>query len=49
MFKAGVTPDEAQRRYVIPEKFKGIGVFAWSFSVPPAINQLYEEFKKAKR
>lgn len=49
MLKAGVTANEAQRRYVIPEKFKGIGVFSWAFSVTPAINQFYAEFQKAKR
>lgn len=49
MYKAGVSADEAQRRYVIPDKFKHLTVFAWSFTIPPAINQFYEEFKKSKR
>jgi hypothetical protein len=41
--KAGVPVGEATDRYVIPEKFKGMAMFAWGFCVAPAITKLYAE------
>jgi hypothetical protein len=41
--QAGVPVAEATDRYVIPEKFKGMGMFAWGFCIAPAITKLYAE------
>ena len=46
MFKAGVPVAEAQQRYVVPDKFKNFPVFAWGFTIAPAIAQLYDEWQK---
>ncbi len=48
MYKAGVPVEEAQKRYVVPDQFKGLFVFAWSFTVVSTITKLYEEFKAGK-
>ena len=44
MYKAGVPVEEAQRRYVVPEKFKNFPIFAWGFTIGPAITKLYAEW-----
>jgi glyoxylase-like metal-dependent hydrolase (beta-lactamase superfamily II) len=44
LYKAGVPVSEATDRYVIPEKFKGFGLFAWGFCIGPAISKLYAEW-----
>jgi glyoxylase-like metal-dependent hydrolase (beta-lactamase superfamily II) len=44
MYKAGVPVEEAQHRYVVPEKFKDFPVFAWGFTIGPAIIKLYAEW-----
>jgi len=44
MHKAGVPAAEAADRYVIPEKFKSLGIFAWGFCIGPAITKLYAEW-----
>jgi glyoxylase-like metal-dependent hydrolase (beta-lactamase superfamily II) len=44
MFKAGVPAEEAQHRYVVPDKFKNFPVFAWGFTIGPAITKLYAEW-----
>lgn len=44
MHKAGVPAAEAADRYVIPEKFKSLGIFAWGFCVGPAITKLDAEW-----
>jgi cyclase len=44
MFKAGVPAQEAQHRYVVPDKFKNFPIFAWGFTVGPAITKLYAEW-----
>jgi glyoxylase-like metal-dependent hydrolase (beta-lactamase superfamily II) len=44
MFQAGVPAEEAQHRYVVPEKFKNFSIFAWGFSIGPAITKLYSEW-----
>src|SRR4029077_5911475 len=48
MFKAGVPAEEAQQRYVVPEKFKDFAVFAWGFTIGPTITQLYAEWREEK-
>jgi len=45
MYKAGVPAEEAQHRYVVPEKFKNFPVFAWGFTIGPAITKLYAEWQ----
>ncbi len=44
MFKAGVPVWEAQHRYVVPDKFKNFPIFAWGFTIGPAIAKLYAEW-----
>jgi glyoxylase-like metal-dependent hydrolase (beta-lactamase superfamily II) len=44
MYKAGVPVEEAQHRYVVPEKFKNFPIFAWGFTIGPAITKLYAEW-----
>jgi glyoxylase-like metal-dependent hydrolase (beta-lactamase superfamily II) len=48
MFKAGVPAEEAQQRYIVPDKFKNFPIFAWGFTIGPAITKLYAEWKPAK-
>ncbi len=45
MFKAGVPVAEAQQRYAVPDKFKNFPVFAWGFTIAPAIGKLYGEWQ----
>jgi len=45
MHKAGVSAAEAADLYEIPEKYKDIGIFAWDFSIGPAITKLYAEWQ----
>jgi glyoxylase-like metal-dependent hydrolase (beta-lactamase superfamily II) len=45
MYKAGIPAEEAQHRYVVPEKFKNFPVFAWGFTIGPAITKLYAEWQ----
>jgi cyclase len=44
MYKAGVPAGEAQHRYVVPDKFKNFPVYAWGFTIGPAITKLYAEW-----
>ena len=48
MYKAGVSVEEAVKRYTVPDKFKGYFVFAWSLTVGSSMAKLYEEFKAGK-
>jgi glyoxylase-like metal-dependent hydrolase (beta-lactamase superfamily II) len=48
MYKAGVPAVEAQHRYVVPDKFKSFPIFAWGFTIGPAITKLYSEWQAAK-
>jgi glyoxylase-like metal-dependent hydrolase (beta-lactamase superfamily II) len=48
MYKAGVPVEEAMERYVVPEKFKDWPIFAWGFTIGPAIAKLYDEWKTGK-
>jgi len=45
MYKAGVPAEEAQHRYVVPEKFKNFPIYAWGFTIGPAITKLYAEWQ----
>jgi glyoxylase-like metal-dependent hydrolase (beta-lactamase superfamily II) len=44
MHKAGVPVQEAAERYVVPDKFKNFPIFAWGFTIGPAITKLYAEW-----
>ena len=44
MYKAGVPAEDAPHRYVVPEKFKSFPVYAWGFTIGPAISKLYAEW-----
>ncbi|HYL83088.1 MAG TPA: MBL fold metallo-hydrolase [Candidatus Angelobacter sp.] len=48
MYKAGVPVEEAQHRYAVPDKFKNFPIYAWGFTIGPAITKLYAEWKAAK-
>ena len=39
--------EEAAERYVVPEKFKGLRMFSWGFTVGRTIEQLYVEWGKS--
>jgi cyclase len=45
MYKAGVPAEEAQHRYVVPEKFKNFPIYAWGFTIGPTITKLYAEWR----
>jgi glyoxylase-like metal-dependent hydrolase (beta-lactamase superfamily II) len=45
MYKAGVPVEEAADRYVVPDKFKNFPIFAWGFTIGPAITKLYAEWR----
>ena len=45
MYQAGVPAEEAQHRYVVPDKFKNFPIFAWGFTIGPAITKLYAEWQ----
>ncbi len=45
MFKAGVPAEEAQHRYVVPDKFKNFPVYSWGFTIGPTITKLYAEWQ----
>jgi len=48
MYKAGVPVEEAQHRYVVPDKFKNFPIYAWGFTIGPAITKLYTEWGAKK-
>ena len=45
MYKAGVPVQEAAERYVVPDKFKNFPIYAWGFTIGPAITKLYQEWR----
>jgi glyoxylase-like metal-dependent hydrolase (beta-lactamase superfamily II) len=45
MYKVGVPVEEAQHRYVVPDKFKNFPIYAWGFTIGPAITKLYAEWQ----
>jgi len=44
MYKAGVPAEDAGDQYVVPDKYKSVAIFAWNFSIAPAIAKLYKEW-----
>ena len=44
MHKAGVPAQEAAERYAVPDKFKNFPIFAWGFTIGPAITKLYADW-----
>jgi hypothetical protein len=48
LFKAGVPVEEAQHRYIVPDKFKNLTIIAWGFTIGPAIEHLYAEWLQRK-
>ncbi len=48
MYQAGVPAAEAAQRYAVPDKFKNFPIFAWGFTIGPAITKLYEEWNGKK-
>jgi glyoxylase-like metal-dependent hydrolase (beta-lactamase superfamily II) len=44
LFDAGVPAEEAAQRYAVPEKWKGMRMFSWGFTVGRTIEQLYTEW-----
>ncbi len=45
MYKAGLPAEEAQHRYLVPDKFKNFPIYAWGFTIGPAITKLYAEWQ----
>jgi glyoxylase-like metal-dependent hydrolase (beta-lactamase superfamily II) len=45
LYKAGVLVEEAEERYVVPEKFKNFRMFSWGYTVGRTIEQLYAEWQ----
>ena len=48
MRRAGIPVEEAQRRYVVPERFKALPIWSWGFTIGSAIRNLYAEWGGAK-
>jgi glyoxylase-like metal-dependent hydrolase (beta-lactamase superfamily II) len=46
LFDAGVPAAEAAQRYVVPEKWAGLRMFSWGFTVGRTIEQFYAEWGK---
>jgi glyoxylase-like metal-dependent hydrolase (beta-lactamase superfamily II) len=47
MFDAGVPAAEAAERYAVPEKWKGLRMFSWGFSVGRTVEQMYSDWGKS--
>jgi len=47
LLDAGVPVAEAVERYVVPEKWKGLRMFSWGFTVGRTIEQLYAEWGRS--
>ena len=45
LYRAGVPVEDAAQQYVVPEKFKNLPIFAWSFCISPTIAKLYKDLK----
>jgi len=48
LYQAGVPVEEAQHRYVVPDKFKNFPIYAWGFTIAPAIAKMYADWKAHK-
>jgi Zn-dependent hydrolases, including glyoxylases len=44
LHRSGVPAEDAADQYVVPEKFKGVAIFAWSLSIGATIIKLYKEW-----
>jgi glyoxylase-like metal-dependent hydrolase (beta-lactamase superfamily II) len=44
LHRSGVPAEDAADQYVVPEKFKGVSIFAWNLSIGPTITKLYKEW-----
>jgi glyoxylase-like metal-dependent hydrolase (beta-lactamase superfamily II) len=44
LHRSGVPAEDAADQYVVPEKFKGVAIFAWNLSIGPTITKLYKEW-----
>jgi glyoxylase-like metal-dependent hydrolase (beta-lactamase superfamily II) len=44
LHRAGLPAEDAANQYVVPEKFKGVSIFAWNLSIGPTITKLYKEW-----
>jgi len=42
--QSGMPAEEAADAYVVPERFRDVGIFAWNFSIGPTITKLYKEW-----
>ena len=45
MFKSGVPVQEAANRYIVPDKFKNLPIYAWGFTIGSTITKLYAEWQ----
>jgi len=45
MYRAGVPVGEAKHRYVVPNKYRGLPIWSWDFTIGSAIANLYSEWK----
>lgn len=45
LYKAGVPVDEAEQRYVVPERYKNVPIYSWGFTIGPTIRKLYTEWQ----
>ena len=43
-FAVPTAAEEAADRYVVPDKFKNFPIYAWGFTIGPAITKLYSEW-----
>jgi hypothetical protein len=41
MKRAGATAEEAERRYVVPERYKDYHMFCWGFTVGTAMQSYF--------
>jgi len=48
MVRMGVPVQEAQARYAVPERFKGLALFSWGLCIAPAVAQFYQAAKEGK-
>jgi cyclase len=48
MYQAGVPVEQAQHRYVVPDKFKNLFIWSWGFTIGSAVTFLYKEWSGAK-
>ncbi len=47
LYRKGVPPEQAQHLYVVPERYRNLPLWSWSFTVGSAILNLYRSYAKA--